>query len=138
MLEREGLNNFCLEIAGDIQTKGKNSSGEKWQIGIQNPFDLNQIVKVVNLSGYAIATSGNYQKGKHIYNPKKDFKEVDEVASVSVVASNIYDADIYATAIFAMGMNGVHFAENNKEVAVYLIDKNGIAFMTSNFSNYVN
>ena len=63
ILQKKGYKNFYVEIAGDIQVFGKNKNKEKWKVGIQNPFNLKEIVRVVKISDRGIATSGNYQRG---------------------------------------------------------------------------
>jgi thiamine biosynthesis lipoprotein len=89
-----------------------------------------------------IATSGTYERGDHIYNPQgrqipKLVRNDSEVVSVTVIAKNIYDADRFATAAFAMGRNGIYFLEAKKGLEAYMIDKQGIATSTNGFSKYV-
>lgn len=136
ILEENSFENFCVYAGGDIQTKGffKNN---KWKIGIQNPFDAQKIVKSVSLSGEGIATSGNYVRGNHIYNPLSPNKQISDIASVTIIGPNVLEADRFATAIFAMGENGINFLEKNQFLEGYVIDKNGMATMTSGFQKYV-
>lgn len=101
---------FYVEAGGDIQVNGHNQDGNPWQIGVRNPFDRHQNIKVVTLSDEAIATSGTAIRGQHIYDPVKGAK-LDEVASISVIAKDIVDADRMATAAFAMGRKGIYFIE---------------------------
>ena len=137
ILKEKGFQNFYVEIAGDIQVFGKNEKRENWKIGIQNPFDLNEIVKVVGLSNKGIATSGTYRRGGHIYNPKQK-KEAGEIASISVIGPNVYEADRFATAAFAIGEKGIEFIEKLKGFEGYMIKKNKIAVLTSGFEEYLN
>lgn len=129
--------NIYLEIAGDIQVFGKNEKGKDWKIGIRNPFNKNEIIKVVNLSNRGIATSGNYERGKHIYNLKNKNK-TDDIASMTVVAKNIYDADRFATAAFAMGEKGIDFIASLKDTEGYMIKKDKTAIFTRGFENFLN
>jgi len=138
ILKNKGFQNFYVEIAGDIQVFGKNENREDWRIGIQNPFNLDEIVKVVRLSNKGIATSGNYQRGRHIYNPKGRTKETDEIASISVIGPNVYEADRFATAAFAMGEKGIEFIEKLKGFEGYMIKKDKQAVLTSGFEDYTN
>lgn len=62
ILREKGFKNFYVEIAGDIEVAGLNSEGKKWAIGIRNPFNKKENVKVVYLSDCGIATSGNYKR----------------------------------------------------------------------------
>jgi thiamine biosynthesis lipoprotein len=135
ILKNKGYKNFYVEIAGDIQTFGKNEDGESWRIGIQNPFNLKEIIKIVKLSDKGIATSGNYQRGKHILNPKTNLP-ADEVAGISVIGPNIYEADRFATAAFAMGEEGIKFIGKLKGFAGYMIKNDKTAVMTGVFAEY--
>lgn len=132
----KGFKNFYIDAGGDIQVHGKNAQGKKWSIGIKNPFDAKQIVKVVYLSNEGIATSGTYIRGQHIYNPHEKNKNLTNIVSVTVIGKDVLQADLLATALFAMEKEGMPFAENLKGPAAYSIDKNGIATLTSNFQKY--
>lgn len=142
ILLKDGFENFYVNAGGDIQFYGKRPAsgypdGKIWSSGIKNPFNQNEIVKVVYLkSGQGIATSGNYIRGDHIYNPKDRKRTVDEIVSFTVIGPNVLEADRFATAVFAMGKNGINFLEKMPGLAGYMIDKNGTAFMTSNFDEY--
>lgn len=135
ILEKRGLEDFYVEAGGDIQTSGKNEKGKKWRIGIRNPFDKSKIVKVIAVSGEGVATSGTYERGEHIYNPKNG-KAPTGIVSLTVVGPNVYEADRFATAAFAMGKEGINFIEKTPDLEGYMIDKNGTATMTSGFSKY--
>lgn len=136
ILKNKGYKNIYVEIAGDIQVFGKDESGNDWKIGIQNPFNLQEIVKVVNLSNKGIATSGNYLRGKHIYNPRGKIKG-DSFVSVSIIGSNVYEADRFATAIFAMGEEeGLKFLVTLDGFESYIIRKDKQAIYTPGFEKY--
>lgn len=135
MLRRNGYKNFYVEIAGDIEVNGENNN-EKWRIGIENPFNIKEIIKIVALTNKGIATSGNYIRGKHIYNPIAK-KEADEIASISVIGPNAYEADRFATAVFAMGVNGIQFIENLKGFEAYMVTKEKRAYFTNGFEQFV-
>ncbi len=135
MLNDEGFKNYYLEAGGDIQTVGRNREGRRWKIGIKNPFNDAQIVKVVYITNQGIATSGTYMRGQHIYNPKSH-KPIVDIVSLTVIGPNIYEADRFATAAFAMGKNGIIFIESLIGFESFMIDKEGIATMTSGFEKY--
>lgn len=136
ILKSKGYSNFYIEIAGDIQIYGNNKKRKPWKVGIRNPFNLGEIIKVVNLVDKGIATSGNYMRGQHILNPR-DKKPADDIASISVIGPNVYDADRFATAAFAMGEKGINFIESLKGFEGYMIKKDKNAIYTSGFKNYV-
>lgn len=135
IIKRKGFDNYYVEAGGDIQAHGKNTKGQDWRVGIRNPFNLQQIVKVVLIRNCGIATSGTYIRGQHIYNPKLN-NDITEIVSLTVIGPNIYEADRFATAAFAMGKNGIIFIENIDGLEGYVIDKNGIATFTTGFEKY--
>lgn len=137
LLKEWGFKNFYVEAGGDIQVYGKNSEGQLWRIGIRNPFNQEEIIKVISLTDAGIATSGNYIRGQHIYNPHNTDEQITEIVSLSVIGHNIYEADRFATAAFAMGRKGISFIESLDGFEGYMIDKNGVATMTSGFNKFV-
>lgn len=131
-----GFKNFYINAGGDIQVQGKNPLGQTWQIGIKNPFNQNQNIKIVWLSNQGIATSGTYIRGQHIYNPFDAPKPITDIISLTVIGPNIYEADRMATAAFAMGRSGLYFIESLPGFEGYLIDSQGQATLTSHFNDY--
>lgn len=137
LIKEQGWRNYYVEAGGDIQFSGKNAQGEVWNVGIQNPFSQDkEIVKIVYLSNCGIATSGTYIRGQHIYNPHEKNAVLTEVASLTVIGPNVYEADRFATAAFAMGKKGIYFIEQLEGFEGYSIDEKGIATMTNGFEAY--
>jgi thiamine biosynthesis lipoprotein len=132
-----GFANFCVEIAGDMQCSGCNREGTPWRIGIRNPFALDEIVKIVRLSGCGVATSGNYLQKRHIYNPHAPDDPLDEIVSLTVIGPDIMAADAFATAAFAMGRAGLEFIESMPGLEGYEIDAGGMARMTGGLAQYL-
>lgn len=137
LLKEHGYQNYYVDAGGDIQVSGKNEKGNHWTVGIRNPFQKDEIVKVVSLDNRGIATSGLYVRGQHIYNPHKPDEAITEIASMTVIGPTVYDADRFATAAFAMGIKGIQFIEKLPGYDGYMIDTKGIATMTSRFERYV-
>jgi thiamine biosynthesis lipoprotein len=136
MLWNKGFKDFYIEIAGDIQTFGKNAEGKEWSVGVRNPYARDEVVKVIYPRGKGIATSGTYVRGDHIYNPNDSETTPQDFVSLTVLGPNIYEADRYATAAFVMGVEGMYFLESLPEFEAYAIDQKGVATMTSNFDTY--
>lgn len=131
LLKKMGIKQFYVEAGGDIEVGGK----IPWRIGIRNPFNTREIVKAVLLTNMGIATSGTYERGKHIYNPKNQ-RLADEILSLTAIGPNAYEADRFATAAFAMGRKGITFIDRLAGFEGYMIDKKGIATLTSGFEQY--
>ena len=136
ILLKKGYKNFYIDAGGDVQSYGLNQEGQEWIIGIRSPFNLKDIIKVVRVRGQGVATSGSYIRGEHIYNPHMPEKKLIDVVSLTVIGSDILEADRFATAAFAMGKEGINFIEQLPGFEGYAIDSMGIATFTSNFELY--
>lgn len=130
IIKNAGYQNYFIDAGGDIAAYGK-----LWKIGIRNPFNTGQIVKVLLVKNSGVATSGNYERGKHIYIPQTSLP-ADEIASITVIGPNIYEADRFATPAFAMGLAGINFIESQPNLEGYMINKQGVATMTSGWKKY--
>ena len=135
MLADKGFHNFYVEIGGDIQVSGHNSEESPWTIGIQNPFQQDTLAKVLSLTNKGIATSGTYIRGTHIQNPKHH-TPANDIASISVIGENIYEADRFATAAFAMGEKGIQWLEKKEGLEGCMITKDQRVYVTSGFNQY--
>lgn len=139
-LSSKGIENYLIELGGEILTKGKNLDKDKnWVVGIENvdsQLEDRSYSSTVSLYNEAMAASGNYRKfridsltGKkyvHTLNPITGSAEKSDVTSATVIASTCAVADAYATSFMALGL------EKSKEVLKTL---NGIeAYLTYNDS----
>ena len=115
----------------------KNDAGQDWRVGIRNPFNMDEIVKVLSATECGVATSGTYVRGQHIYNPKDEGQLVLDILSLTVIGPDIYEADRFATAAFVMGKAGIAFIESLEGFEGYMIDKDKRATYTSGFERYV-
>jgi FAD:protein FMN transferase len=101
LLEGAGARRFCINAGGDVLVRG----GDIWRIGIQHPRARGRLAGVVALTDGAIATSGAYERGPHIVDPRSR-KPPTGLLSVTVIGPRLGIADAYATAAFAMGTDG--------------------------------
>ena len=138
IVSQYGYKSYYVDAGGDIQMAGNNSQGKKWRVGIRNPFNLNEIVKVLAVSNCGVATSGISIRGQHIYDPHTNSPLSTDLVSLTVIGPNIYEADRYATAAFAMGNVGIMFIERLDGFEGYAIDRHGQATYTSDFVRYTN
>ena len=137
LLAKKGFKNYYIEAGGDIQMSGSNSEGKPWRIGIRNPFNRSENVKIIETSNEGVATSGTYIRGQHVYNPYDPDKKITEIISITVIGPNIYEADRMATAALAMGKKGIEFIRTLNKFAGYMINHEGMATFTNNFEKYV-
>lgn len=136
-LERKNINNYLVEIGGEIRTRGLNKEKEStWKVGVEMPhFDGSQsVMKAISLQNAAMATSGTYRKYKvdqngnrysHIIDTKTGYPSKTNLLSISVIATDCMTADAYATAFKAMGIDKVKaFLKTHPELEVFLIFEN--------------
>lgn len=137
ILTKNGYHNFYIDAGGDIQVSGKNKHGLPWRVGIRNPYNKDEIIKSISVSNEGVATSGTYARGEHIYNPLNPKKPIKNIVAITVIGPDIYNADRYATAAYAMDSKGIEFIESLKGYEGYIVSKNKMATMTSGFDEYV-
>jgi thiamine biosynthesis lipoprotein len=92
---------------------------------------------VLSVSDCGVATSGTYVRGQHIYNPKNEDQPITDILSLTVIGPDVYEADRFATAAFAMGRSGIDFIEVLSGFEGYMIDKDKQATYTTDFARYV-
>jgi thiamine biosynthesis lipoprotein len=131
ILKGLGYKRFYIDAGGDAEIVGRN-----WSWGIRNPFNVRENIKILKLSNCGIATSGIYERGQHIYDPVGKKNEITDIVSMTVIGPNVFEADKFSTPAFAMGKRGIEFVEKQKNLEGYMIDRNGIAIMTTGFGKY--
>ncbi|MDE2335538.1 MAG: FAD:protein FMN transferase [Rhodospirillales bacterium] len=137
LIEAQGFTDYLVDAGGDIQCRGSAPDGEPWRIGIRNPFDAMQIVKIVAPRDRGIATSGTSARGQHIYDPHRPGREISDVRSITVIGPDVLEADRFATAAFAMGESGIDFIEAQPGLEGYLIGADRVAVQTTGFREFV-
>jgi len=140
-LENKGINNYMVEVGGELRAKGKKPDDSYWSVGIEQPNETNtdgaSLNAVVKIKDKSLATSGNYKKfyiedGKkyaHIIDPFTGYPSKNNLLSTTVITENCMTADAYATAFMVMGLEkSKQFLSENKDLnlEVYFIyDENG-------------
>jgi len=100
--ELQPFRNFAIDAGGDLYFGGHNARGEPWCAGIRHPRDPRGLIERIGVSDRAVCTSGDYERGAHILDPRRG-EAADEVASATVVAPGAMLADALATAAFVLG-----------------------------------
>lgn len=129
LLDSRGYRNFFVDAGGDVQTRGQNSFGRPWRVGVRHPVERDKVACVINASGSAVATSGTYEKGEHIINPRTG-EPAETLLSFTVVGPDILQADVFATAGFVMGMAGMEFVQKSPGYEAFAIDRHVRAWST--------
>lgn len=134
-LKTMGIENFLVEIGGEIYAQGTNHKGTIWNVGIDKPIQdsiaLNhESLTQLTLLGKAIATSGNYRKyhmhnGQamgHALNPKTGYSQKTDILSATVIHETCVYADAWATAFMLMNAEqALSLAETIPELELMLI-----------------
>lgn len=134
-LKKQGIQNFMVEIGGEVVTQGNSEKRVPWRIGVNKPADdslnVNQELQtVLNVTDMAMATSGNYRnfyykdgkKYAHTIDPKTGYPVQHNILSATVLAKTCATADAYATSFMVMGLDGAKkVLEKHPELLAYLI-----------------
>jgi FAD:protein FMN transferase len=102
LLVGAGARCFFINAGGDVLTRGRPEGTEGWRVGIQHPWERNRVAAVLRVEDAAVATSGLYERGEHVIDPRTG-EPARELASVTVVGPDLTVADAYATATVVLG-----------------------------------
>lgn len=151
-LEKKKIENYMVEIGGEVRVKGNNGQGDPWKIGIEDPLVSKQerkLLAITELSDISMATSGNYRNyyekdGKtvaHTIDPRTGFNAQNNVLSASVFAEECVTADAYATAIMVLGLDASKALLNENNIDAIIIYSEGDeigAYVSQNIASAVN
>jgi len=137
LLLEKGIHDYCINAGGDIAIGGRNHDGDVWRVGVRNPDDRDGLAFV--LTGdepLGIATSGSYERGAHIVDPR-DGLPVTDLASVTVVGPSLAEADAFATTIYVMGVEGLAWLARCPEYGACAITRADEVFTTDPFEDFL-
>lgn len=134
LLESHGAANFVVNGGGDLAVRGRPSPDEDWGIGVRHPSDIASLAAVIGVHGRtAVATSGTYERGAHIIDPRTGAPTA-ELASVTIVGTDLTQVDVWATTVFAMGLDGLTWLlDHRPECEGFAITHDGRTFATPGF-----
>lgn len=126
--DKMGIENYLIDIGGEIGASGKSTRGDKWIIGIDKPvmdslaMERN-IQEKIKISENSVATSGNYRKYKevngkiygHSINPVTGYPVKTEILSATVIYPECIYADAWATAFMLLGEKEALRVVNSKQ-----------------------
>ena len=152
LLETLNINNYLVEVGGEIRCRGRNRNGNKWSVGIDTPEFENlakrKIEIALRVSDLAVATSGDYRNYfeknskmySHIIDPVTGHPAQSSIASATVIAPYCTEADAWATALLVLGKDGIKMIEELKDFEAILFIRKGELFqqiMTSGVKDMV-
>ena len=100
--ELQPFKNFAIDAGGDLYLGGVNEEGVPWSVGIRHPRVDGSLIDSLRVSDKAVCTSGDYERGDHIVDPRAGTAAA-ATASVTVVAPTAMLADALGTAAFVLG-----------------------------------
>ena len=133
-LDSKAIENYLVEIGGEVRLKGTKPEGKLWTVQLDNPNTdgTRSAYSYLQLTNTSMASSGNYRKFRitpagekyvHTINPKTGYAVESNLLSATVIAElDCADVDAYATAFMAMGFEKtLKFLETKPSLKVILI-----------------
>ncbi len=134
-LESMGVENYMVEVGGELRLSGRNPDGNLWRIGVDKPVDDpapagRELQVIIHITDRAIATSGSYRRffikdGRrysHTIDPHTGYPVDHNLLSVTVITGTAMEADAWATAFMVMGLaESLEMAEKNENLEAYFI-----------------
>ncbi len=136
LMEKRGIENYMVEIGGEIFCRGVNVKGREWVVGIDKPVEGNYVPGadlqvMLSISGKGLATSGNYRKfyvddqGRkitHIVDARTGRSEATNVLSATVIARDAVTADVYGTLMILLGLDRTkELLERRSDLMAYIV-----------------
>lgn len=144
----KNVNNFLVDVGGEILARGRKPNGDLWKVGIEKPADNKEseriVQKIVELDNRSIVTSGNYRKyvergGKrysHSLNPKTGYPSENSLLSATVICDNTAWADCLASICMLVGIDKakeiLETQDNVKAYFIYLDNDGEVKQLTIN------
>lgn len=145
VLVEHNIESALISAISSVETIGPRGDGGKWRIGVQNPKNPDEMIKIATLSGEAMGVSGDYQtyvvvdgkKYHHILNPKTGYPG-DTISMLVVITSDSFLADLYSTALFMESPDKIiETVEKMENVEVMVADTKDKIYMSSNMKKYI-
>jgi FAD:protein FMN transferase len=146
LIRANDINNFLVEIGGEVFAAGLRKDGKKWRIGInrpQNNAPVDQVYKVVDLQDKGFATSGDYRnyfevnqkRFSHIIDPNNGYPVDNDVVSVSIIANTCTFADGLATAVMVLGdKKGLDLVNRLDNTECFIVTQNKDGVLIDHYS----
>jgi thiamine biosynthesis lipoprotein len=136
LLDSAGARNYWVNAGGDIMARGEAAPGRPWRIGIRHPDRRDRLAAVIAVSDRAVATSGSYERGDHIRDPRHGSAAPTGLRSVTVVGPSLAFTDAYATALFVMGLDGLRWLAAHPDYEALAITADDRVISTPGMARY--
>jgi len=147
VIRENGIENFLVEIGGEVYASGTKKDRQPWRVGINRPLKdapASQVYRAVALQNLALATSGDYRnffeiegrRYSHVLNPQTGYPVDNSVVSASVMADTCMFADGLATALMVMGPGkGLELVGRLDQVEAMIVIEQAQGRLVDYFSN---
>jgi len=124
MLVAAGARHVQVNAAGDLALRGgwfdpADSKVKPWKIGVVNPDNRQEVLKIFEITDGAIATSGTYERGAHISDPYTGMIAIG-AKSATTVGDKGWLCDALATAVMVAGTDAAKWFTQD-ELAGYQV-----------------
>ena len=139
-LKAQQINNFLVEIGGEIRLSGRSGRGDSWRIAIEQPDGGGRgVARAIALTDMAVATSGDYRnyfesndkRYSHSIDPRTGHPIEHDLVSVTVIHASAMMADAWATALTVLGAQKAMEVALEQGLAVYFIRREEDSFLNS-------
>ena len=143
LLARKGVEDYLVEIGGELKTNGHKPDGQSWRIALERPLPGEQVLhKVLTMpidSPFAVMTSGTYRhyfdengvRYSHILDARTGRPISHDMVSVTVIHTDPVAADAWSTALLCLGQKDGMTAANTAKIAALFIQQQGTELIES-------
>jgi len=140
-----GVNDFLLEVGGEMRVSGSSPRGDAWRIAIEQPdVARRQVAVAIAVTDASVATSGDYRnytvydgvRYSHSIDPRTGYPVRHDLVSVTVIHESTMYADAWATALIVLGMPAAREVAEQQGLAVYFIQRDGDDYAASHSSAF--
>ena len=148
-LDELGIENFLLEVGGEMQARGVSPRGDRWRVAIERPeMARSGVQAALSITDVGIATSGDYRnyfevdgtRYSHLIDPRTGYPISHDLVSVTVIHPSTAIADAWATAMAVMGTTASMSLAEERNLAIYVIRRSGDTLSSqwsSEFGSYL-
>ena len=151
-LDKLLVENYLIEIGGELRVKGNKPNGKPWVVGIEHPEQSAKTIFTIDtelIKNFSLATSGNYRNYKkinkkiisHTFDPRSGLSIANKIASVSIIDQSAMKSDALATTLNVLGLSkGLEFANKHQISAFFVLnkEKNFLVFTSKEFDLLIN
>lgn len=141
VMREAGITSAFISSISSIETINSKPGKKPWRIGIENPVNTQELLGIIELNNKGMGVSGDYQtyveidgkKYHHIIDKTTGYPVTDK-KMVVVISDNAFFSDMYSTAFFMMPIDEVLSFAKDKDLEVFIVDKDMQTFKSGGFN----